>query len=210
MGNGERDDPDLADFLADLINAGWLSTSDRVQVLTGGISGVTALIETPKKSFVAKTARARLLVAEEWTADRARVLLEGRILGLLEGRLGPLRTPRLLDIDETHNIIAIEAFLPIPLTWKDALLGGVFDDSLLSSVAAAMAALHRLPLPTELPGSRPRTPPSTACGWKPSTFDQRSASRGTPASCASWLTISTTPASGVLSMATSRPRTSSC
>lgn len=152
MGNGERDDPDLADFLADLINAGWLSTSDRVQVLTGGISGVTALIETPKKSFVAKTARARLLVAEEWTADRARVLLEGRILGLLEGRLGPLRTPRLLDIDETHNIIAIEAFLPIPLTWKDALLGGVFDDSLLSSVAAAMAALHRLPLPTELPG----------------------------------------------------------
>ena len=152
MTTGESGDPDLAEFLASLRSAGWLTESDRVRVLTGGISGVTALVETPTRSFVAKTARARLLVAEEWTADRARVLLEGRILGLLNGQIGPLRTPRLLDIDELRNVIAIEAFLPIPPTWKDALLGGVLDESLLSSVAAAMAALHQLPLPTELPG----------------------------------------------------------
>lgn len=152
MTSGEREDSDLADFLAALTSAGWLATTDRVQVLTGGISGVTALIDTPTRSFVAKTARARLLVAEEWMADPARVLLEGRILGVLDGHLGPLRTPRLLDIDEPHNVIAIEAFLPIPPTWKDLLLRGVLDRSLLISVAAAMAALHELPLPAELPG----------------------------------------------------------
>ena len=152
MTTGERDDPDLAGFLSALTEAGWLSASDRVRVLTGGISGVTALIETPKRSFVAKTARARLLVAEDWTADRARVLLEGRILGLLDGHLGPLRTPRLLDIDEPHNVIAIEAFLPIPPTWKDALLAGVLDESLLTAVAEAMATLHQMPVPSDLPG----------------------------------------------------------
>jgi 5-methylthioribose kinase len=140
-------DHELEAFLGQLHATGWLLPEDTIQVLSGGVSAVTVLVKGSSRSFVAKTARQRLVVNADWQGDRGRVFLEAEILRYLAGQLGPLQTPLLLGVSANPPSIALQAFLPLPLTWKEAMIAGNLHPEVVDAAATGMAVMHAMPLP---------------------------------------------------------------
>lgn len=145
-------EPDQQQLLDELTAVGWVRGDDRVQFLSGGVSAVTVLISSPRRSFVAKSAREFLAVGEPWRAERSRVIFEGEVLKLLGGHLGRLRTPRFLGALPASSAIAMQAFLPLPRSWKSALLAAEVDQGVVNAAAVSLAMMHAMPIPDSLPG----------------------------------------------------------
>ncbi|MGF1616287.1 MAG: phosphotransferase family protein [Acidimicrobiia bacterium] len=142
--------PEIAQFRDQLVELGRVHPDELIEPLSGGVSGIVVLAHHSPEPFVAKTARPRLAVEDDWFADTSRTYREAQILSLLDGSLGGIRVPRVVFFDEPSNILAIEAFVPVPPTWKDQLLESKFDSSIVEAVAGAVAALHRLAPPPTL------------------------------------------------------------
>jgi tRNA A-37 threonylcarbamoyl transferase component Bud32 len=75
---------------------------------------------------VVKQSLPRLRVAEEWLAKQDRILAEARGLELA-ALLTPGRVPRLVDFDEVHHAITLEAAPRDWRTWKEQLFDGTAE-----------------------------------------------------------------------------------
>jgi 5-methylthioribose kinase len=95
-------------------------------------------------------------VAEEWYVDRARGGREADALAALDGAVGPLGVPRLRFVDRHRMLLGMD-LVPAPARpWKVDLLAGRIDLTVVTAVAAGMAALHRRPVPDSLAGAAGR------------------------------------------------------
>src|SRR2546426_296656 len=122
-----------------LVQRGRLAPNARLVALDGGVSALIGLSDGDPP-FVVKTARRRLAVRDDWFADPSRSLREGEILSHLDGRLGPMRVPRVLFVEPDLNLLGLEAFLPLRQTWREDLLAGIVDESVARDLGSAMAA----------------------------------------------------------------------
>lgn len=135
--------------LSALRAAGRIGPDSTVRRLTGGVSSFIAVVD---ENWVAKSARQRLDVQAEWTADPRRAHREGVILRALDGSLGPVRVPAVYRTHEEPPILELEWIPPPAANWKAELLAGRVDLAVVEALAAGMAVLHERPVPPELAG----------------------------------------------------------
>jgi aminoglycoside phosphotransferase (APT) family kinase protein len=135
--------------LSALRAAGRVGADSTVRRLSGGVSSFIAVID---ETWVAKSARQRLDVQAEWTADPRRAHREGVILRALGGSLGPVRVPEVYRMHDAPPILELEWIGPPAANWKTELLARRVDLAVVAALAEGMAVLHERAVPAELAG----------------------------------------------------------
>lgn len=144
------------DVISALRSMGRLSDTQQLRTLTGGVSALVALVEGGDEPWVVKAPLGQLTVDDEWLADRERGANEATILQLLDGQLGPVRTPRLLFFDESCVLLGEEFIAPPSLNYKDELLAGRGHPAVAHALGVALGLLHHVEPPPVLAGPGPR------------------------------------------------------
>jgi 5-methylthioribose kinase len=108
-----------------LIGRGLLASSESPSVteFSGGVSGVTLLVETPRIRLVVKQALEKLRTTADWTSDPRRSLIEARALQAFAA-LSPQAAPVVLDVDPERCAFTMTAAPHGTRPWKDVLLAG--------------------------------------------------------------------------------------
>lgn len=135
--------------LSALRAAGRIGPDSTVRRLSGGVSSFIAVVD---ESWVVKSARRRLDVQAEWTADPRRAHREGVILRALGGSLGPVLVPAIYRAHGEPPILELEWIPPPAANWKAELLAGRVDLAVVAALAEGMAVLHERSVPAGLAG----------------------------------------------------------
>ena len=146
----------LDDVVAALRSLHRWRESNEIHPLTGGVSALVALVEGDDEEWIVKVPLGQLTVSDEWLASRERGANEAEVLRLLDGRLGPVRTPRLLFFDPTFVLMGVEYVRPPALNYKEELLAGRVHADAARRVGEALGVLHGLVAPDSLAGPGPR------------------------------------------------------
>jgi len=139
-----------------LVATGRISAHAHLTEFTGGVSSLAALVVDRDDEWVVKSPLRRLSVDDVWIASRERGANEAAILEFLDGRLGPIRVPRLRFFDSTHIILGEEFILGPPPTYKDLLLCGAPQPEVAAALGIAITHLHSQEPPERLAGDGPR------------------------------------------------------
>ena len=118
--------------------------SPRIEVLKGGVSNRTVLVERPDgESWVIKQALPKLRVQVDWFSDPSRIRREALGLQWL-ARLAPpgTITPFLFE-DPEHHLLAMAAVPQPHENWKAMLLAGRLEAGHVEQFAALLGAVHR-------------------------------------------------------------------
>lgn len=100
----------------------------KLTALGGGVSNLVYLVESDNFRCVAKQALGQLRVEQEWFCSPQRIHREASAMRAL-GKVLPARSvPALLFEDFENGIICMEAAPAAARPWKDALMGGDFDE----------------------------------------------------------------------------------
>lgn len=109
--------------------------------LSGGVSNVVLVVESGSRRLVVKQALPRLRVEEEWLADPARTVTEGRALRRA-ATVNAESVPAVLDLDEERCVLAIAAAPPGTADWKAHLMRGEVDLDVAARVGDMVGRLH--------------------------------------------------------------------
>jgi 5-methylthioribose kinase len=114
-----------------------------IQVLAGGVSNRTVLVQWPNgEAWVMKQALAKLRVKADWYSDPARIHREA--LGLQwMGTLLPEAAPALIFEDEAEHILAMQAVPQPHENWKVMLLRGDLHEDHVLQFANMLAGMQR-------------------------------------------------------------------
>ncbi len=115
----------------------------RVQVLAGGVSNRTVLVEREGQAWVLKQALAKLRVAVDWWSPPERI--EREALGMKHlARLAPAGSivPLVFE-DPEHHLLAMAAVPRPHENWKEVLLSGRVDDTHVRAFGALLGLVHR-------------------------------------------------------------------
>lgn len=146
MENDELDIERSDELLAYLRAAGRIGESEtpRIEVLQGGVSNRTVLVERAGgEAWVLKQALAKLRVQVDWFSSPTRITREA--LGLRElAELAPAGaiTP-LVFLDEAHHVLAMAAVPQPHENWKRLLLAGQLDLDHVAQFARLLGTIHR-------------------------------------------------------------------
>jgi 5-methylthioribose kinase len=112
-----------------------------VESLTGGVSSDIVAVSGPGLDVVVKRALPQLRVEDEWFADAARLITEGRALRLAF-ELDPSGVPEVLDLDE-DTLTLVLARAPRDWTnWRDDLLADTIDPRIGKRIGEKLAIWH--------------------------------------------------------------------
>lgn len=118
--------------------------SMQAQTLAGGVSNRTVWVERSHgPAWVLKQALPRLRVATEWFSDPARIRREALGLQWLTRLTPPGSIPAFVFLDETENVLAMEAVPEPHANWKSMLLAGQVDLPLVDQFGTLLGRLHR-------------------------------------------------------------------
>jgi 5-methylthioribose kinase len=109
--------------------------------LSGGVSAVVYRVDTPSGSVVVKQARSLLDVPAHWPADPARSAFEAAALTVMKD-LTPDMVPAVIDVDEIHHILVMEAAPPEWSPYKGLLLHGAGSPRTSALIATALGTWH--------------------------------------------------------------------
>lgn len=118
------------------------STAPRIVTLTGGVSSLIVLVEDGDATFCAKSALAKLKVAEDWQApvhrNQAEVAWMRTALEIV-----PNGVPRILGEDAAQNIFAMEWLDPADHpVWKTLLLEGDANPDTARDMGDILGRIH--------------------------------------------------------------------
>lgn len=126
-----------------LIGLADRSTKVAVYQLTGGVSNVVIMVDSPSGCFVLKQPDAFLRVGERWEVDRARIWHEVAATKLWVGILGARWARRVLH-EERENYIYAMSCAPVGASnWKQQLLRGVIEPATARQAGRAVGEIHR-------------------------------------------------------------------
>lgn len=115
----------------------------QVQVLHGGVSGRTVLVERENgESWVLKQALERLRVAGDWFSDPRRIEREADGMRALNSILAPGRVPDLIFEDKVNHLVAMQAVDPPFTNWKELLLTGRLTVEHVVDFGRLLAQIH--------------------------------------------------------------------
>jgi aminoglycoside phosphotransferase (APT) family kinase protein len=114
----------------------------RLSALTGGVASDIWKVETIDRTFVVKRARARLRVAQEWTAPVSRNASEVAWMRTAAAVV-PGAVPRILADDPSVGAFAMQFLDPRDFpVWKSELGQGRVDVEFAANVGRSVAAIH--------------------------------------------------------------------
>ena len=115
----------------------------RVEILRGGVSNRTVLLERSNgESWVLKQALSKLRVKEDWFSEPHRIQLEARGMQWLAKLSPPGSIPRLVFLDESRNILAMEAVPQPHYNYKALLLNGQIQMEYFRQFGALLGTIH--------------------------------------------------------------------
>ncbi len=133
---------------------GWLRDSGRIdpderlriEVLAGGVSNRTVLVErtgTRRDAWVVKQALDKLRVQADWFSDPARVHREAAGLRWLARLTPDGSVPTFLFEDHEHHLLAMQAVPQPHENWKTVLLAGRVDRAYCEQFGTLLGTIHR-------------------------------------------------------------------
>ncbi|MGD9855134.1 MAG: phosphotransferase family protein [Planctomycetaceae bacterium] len=139
---------DAAALVAYLRSRGRIGEREtpRIQVLAGGVSNRTVLVERGaevRSDLVIKQALSKLRVDVDWYSDPARVHREALGLRRLAELLPDGSVPQFVFEDRADHLLAMTAVPQPHENWKTRLLSGRIDFGYVSQFAEILAAIHR-------------------------------------------------------------------
>jgi aminoglycoside phosphotransferase (APT) family kinase protein len=114
----------------------------QMHVLAGGVSNRTVLVRAPGICWVLKQALAQLRVAVEWHSDPRRIEREAVGLQVLAALTPHGTVPELVFVDAAHHLLAMQAVAEPHRNWKQLLLAGQLDASLVAQWATLLGQIH--------------------------------------------------------------------
>lgn len=128
---------------AHLCRLGLIAEGERPpwRALGGGVSNWVVRFDCGE-GVVVKAALARLRVREEWLADPARAVLEGRAMAALGVRLPDGDVPHVLFVDEAHHLLGMSCAPAGAYPWKEALLRGEVNRRVARAAGALLGRMH--------------------------------------------------------------------
>lgn len=121
-----------------------------VELLSGGVSCDTAKVTGNGVNAVIKRALPQLRVPGKWEADTDRILAEADAIELF-GSLTPANVPALLARSEEDLAIAIELAAEDMRDWRYAMLEGIVDPEVGTTLGRVLATWHQQTRDIELP-----------------------------------------------------------
>jgi 5-methylthioribose kinase len=115
-----------------------------VRELAGGVSNLVLRVDVDgQPPLVVKQARARLRVAQEWTAPVERIWTEQDALGVLAGILPEGAVPRVRFAEPDDFLFAMTCAPEGAVTWKSRLMAGQNDPGTAPAVGRLLGLIHR-------------------------------------------------------------------
>ena len=137
-----EDEAQLVRYLLDL---GHLEPDEipKVRILAGGVSNKTVLVQrNADPDLVIKQALAKLRVKEDWFSDPSRIHREAEGIRLLEKVAPAGMVPPLIFEDESHHVLGMAAVPEPHVNWKQDLLKGHVDKTVVGQFAKCLGAIH--------------------------------------------------------------------
>jgi 5-methylthioribose kinase len=135
--------PQLLHYLRDTKRIGAQETPT-VRRLQGGVSNKTVLLLRPEGSaWVLKQALAKLRVQSDWFSDPSRIRIEADALRFLLGIVPSGTITPLVFEDAEQNILAMEAVPEPHENWKERLLRGKIELSLIQEFGRMLGLIHQ-------------------------------------------------------------------
>ena len=119
--------------------------SPQLTNLAGGVSNRTVLLQRATgESWVLKQALDRLRVRVDWRSDPRRIEREALGMQRLAGIAPPGTITRLIFLDPSCHLLAMEAVPQPHENWKTMLLAGNVDRRHVAEFGALLASIHRV------------------------------------------------------------------
>lgn len=109
--------------------------------LGGGVSCHVVLVTSSKGKWVVKKALPRLMVKDEWLADRWRIFRETGCLKVIRELVDKNAAPRVL-LEDRESYSCVLEYGEGGVTWKKLLMDGVVDNEVTIRVASILAKIH--------------------------------------------------------------------
>lgn len=140
-------DPEGADYkrlVTSLREMGLItSAKPQIEMLTGGVSSLIVLVQDGDAKFCAKSALAKLKVAEDWHAPVHRSQAEVAWMRTA-CTIAPNNVPKILGEDTHQNIFAMEWLDPADHpVWKQQLLNGEVDPDTARDMGDVLGKVHK-------------------------------------------------------------------
>jgi 5-methylthioribose kinase len=114
----------------------------RATLLTGGVSAVVFRVEMETSRFVVKQSCPRLRTRDAWFSDVSRVFREIDVMHALAEVLPKDIVPRVLWVDRENFAFAMTHAPDGPGTWKEEMLGGVFNVARAEHAGRVLGRMH--------------------------------------------------------------------
>jgi 5-methylthioribose kinase len=114
----------------------------RTTPLTGGVSAAVFRVETATDRFVIKQSCPQLRTRDAWFSDVGRIFREVEVMHALVDALPEKVVPRVFWVDRENFAFAMTHAPDGPGTWKEELLGGVFDNARAEQAGRVLGRIH--------------------------------------------------------------------
>lgn len=128
-----------------LLSKDRISAQDKVksELLGGGVSNKTVLVQINENSFVMKQGLSKLRVPSDWYSNPARIAREAMGMQALKIILPPEQITNLIFLDDEENILMMGAVPRPHENFKTLLLKGDDQHLLIQKMARMLSAIHQ-------------------------------------------------------------------
>ena len=149
VSNGSLDIEDKDQLVSYLQSQQLIQTDEHVEIelLVGGVSNKTMLVTRQNRTqWVIKQALEKLRVNVDWFSDSIRIHREAAGLRWLEHTLPEGHIPSPIFDDHENHIIGMLAIPQPHENWKERLLQGKVEQTLVKQFAQILAQIHSSPI----------------------------------------------------------------
>jgi 5-methylthioribose kinase len=128
-----------------LVRSGHIKSNENIdiRILAGGVSNRTVMVTRDNgEAWVLKQALHKLKVQVDWFSDPNRSQREALGIEWLNRLIPNGNIPKLIFLDPLHHLLAMEAIPNGHVNWKDSLLKGEINLSLIYQFADLLALIH--------------------------------------------------------------------
>ena len=113
-----------------------------VEILTGGVSNVVLAVSGEGRDLVVKQALPELKVAQKWSADQRRAIVEANALQVYQ-EITPENVPALVECDPERFVVILQRAPRSVTNWKEDMLAGKILPAVAGDVGEILGKWHK-------------------------------------------------------------------